>query len=128
MILGNLLPISLDVIQQVQRGRFVGADGQPPGRFVAQLGQGVFQIALQVLKAPGVLQNDLAGIGQQQILRRPVDQPLAEFCLSSRWIDKEIAGCVRSSFSAAREKLFSVATVRNTRSGCSSISYTLYNY
>jgi hypothetical protein len=33
---------------------------------------------------------------------------------SSRCKESEIAGCVRSSFSAAREKLFSVATVRNT--------------
>src|ERR1700677_3732209 len=41
---------------------------------------------------------------------------------SSFWIASEIAGCVRSIFSAAREKLFSEATVRNTLSGYSSIS------
>ena len=33
---------------------------------------------------------------------------------SSRCSASDTAGCVRSSFSAAREKLFSVATVRNT--------------
>src|ERR1019366_4295084 len=49
---------------------------------------------------------------------------------SNLCIDKEMAGCVRSSFSAAREKLFSVATVKKTRSGCSSICayYTTFEY
>ena len=34
---------------------------------------------------------------------------------SSRWTARETAGCVRSNFSAAREKLFSPATVRKVR-------------
>ena len=33
---------------------------------------------------------------------------------SNRWTASDMAGCVRSSFSAAREKLFSTATVRKT--------------
>src|SRR6202163_3618734 len=49
---------------------------------------------------------------------------------SNLCMDNEIAGCVRSNFSAAREKLFSVATVKKTRSGCSSICnyYTTLEY
>jgi hypothetical protein len=35
-----------------------------------------------------------------------------------------IAGWVRNNFSAAREKLFSAATVKKTRRGCSSINPT----
>ena len=34
--------------------------------------------------------------------------------LSSRWTASEMAGWVRNSFSAAREKLCSVTTVANT--------------
>ena len=51
----------------------------------------------------------------------PVDQLLPQsdssFCIAS-----DTAGWVRSSFSAAREKLFSVATVRKTFNGYSSIN------
>src|ERR1700733_611737 len=43
--------------------------------------------------------------------------------VSSLWIDSEIAGCVRSNFSAAREKLFSAETVKKTRRGCISIKF-----
>ena len=71
------------MIQQIQRGRLVRADGQPAGGFVAQLGHGVFQIALQVLEAAGVVQHDLAGVGQQQVFGRPVDQLLPHLSLKS---------------------------------------------
>ena len=50
-----LPPVALDVLQQIERGGLVGADHEPAGRVVAQLGQRVFQIALQVLEAPRVI-------------------------------------------------------------------------
>jgi hypothetical protein len=47
--------------------------------------------------------------------------------VSKRWMDSEIAGCVRSSFSAAREKLFSLATVRKTLERVQLHKIQLYN-
>src|SRR5208282_534763 len=52
------------------------------------------------------------------------DRSISRSCKSpsSFCTAKETAGCVLSSFSPAREKLFSLATVKNTFSGYSSIS------
>ena len=80
VILGfdNTLPVTLDMVEQIQRAGFIGADRQLPGGFVAQLSQGVFKAALEVLEVPGVLEHDFARIGQQQILGGTVDEPLPQ--------------------------------------------------
>ena len=41
----------------------------------------VVHLLVQALEAPGVLQHGAAGVGQNQILARPVDQFLAQFLL-----------------------------------------------
>ena len=71
------------MLQQVQRRGLVGADHQPAGRVVAQLRQRDLQLPLKVLEAPRVLQHDLAGIGQQDLLARAVEQLLAQFVLET---------------------------------------------
>ena len=68
--LGIELPVALDMAQQVKRGGFVRADGQPAGRIIAQLGQRVLHLLAQVLEAPRVLQHRLAGVGEHQVLAR----------------------------------------------------------
>ena len=67
------------MIEQVERRRFVRADRQPPRRLIAQLGQGVFQIALQILKPPSVFEHNFPGVRQQQVFGGPVDQLFSKF-------------------------------------------------
>ena len=93
------------MIQQVERRRFVRADRQPSRRLVAQFGQRVFQVALQILEPAGIFEHDLAGIGQQHVLGRPVDQLLPQFRLKS--LDRKGDSRLRAQqfFSRARKAL-----------------------
>ena len=127
LIFGNLAPIALDVIQQIKRGRLVRPDGQPAGGFVAQLGHARFPDRLADSRSAG-------RSPARSCRRRSAAGPwpsgrsasLPALDLKPSESTREIAGWVRSSFSAAREKLVSVATVRKTRRGCSSIKRLLY--
>ena len=83
--------------QEVERRRFVGADGQAAGRPVAQLGERGGQLLLEVVEAPRVLEHDAPRVGQHQLLRAAhvaVDQRLAQLRLQT--LDGERNGRLRA--------------------------------
>jgi hypothetical protein len=53
--------------QQVKRGRFIGANYQPPGRMVAKLRDRILQLKFEILEAACVLEYCPAGIGQYHV-------------------------------------------------------------
>ncbi len=64
-----------------KRRRFIRADYEAPGRVVTQFRQRVVHLALQVFESSGVLQNDAAGVGENQFPARPVDQLFSQLIL-----------------------------------------------
>ena len=76
-------PVAADERQQVERRRFVGADEQPAGGLVAQLGQGLAQLGAQVVETAGVIEHDLTGVGQAQLPAAAIDERLAQRVLQA---------------------------------------------
>ncbi len=72
---------------------------------IAKLLQGVLKLVPQVFEAAHVLQDDAAGIGQQDVLSRPVNQALSELVLQA--LDGEGYGWLRAKqlFGCSRETL-----------------------
>ena len=66
------------MLQQVQRGRFVGADDEAAGRFVAQLGQGIFELVAQAFKALREIEHGAAGVGEDELFGGAVDELFAQ--------------------------------------------------
>ncbi len=103
-----------DVRQEVERGRLVGADREAAGRVVAQLRERVVHLRAQVVEPAGVVEHHAAGIGQNAAPCRSGRSGARPAPPRAAGSASDTAGCVRNSFSAAREKLRSVATARNT--------------
>ena len=76
-------PVGFDMVEQIQGRRLIRANRQPAGGFVAKFRQRVFQVALQGFEAPGVFEDDLAGVGQKQVFGRAVDQLFAQVCFQT---------------------------------------------
>ncbi len=67
-----------DVFEQVEGAGLVGADDEAAGGIVAQLGEGVGHFAGEVFKAAGVVEDDVAGVGDQQVLPGTIEQLFVE--------------------------------------------------
>jgi hypothetical protein len=70
--------VGADVPQQIEGGGLVGADDEAAGRVVAQLGEGVVELAPEVLEAARVGGDDLAGVGEHDAAAVAVEEALAE--------------------------------------------------
>ena len=91
-------PVVLDVIQKIERGRLVCADRKAAGRVIAQFSESVLEIELEVLKAPGVIEDDLAGVGQKKILGGAVDQFFPQHLLQAvGWPGRQRVGFAATS-------------------------------
>ncbi len=100
--------------QQIERGRFIGADDQPAGRVIAQLGERVIEFQLQVLEAPSVFEHRAPGVGEEQVFAGAVDQLLAEFLFQPLQGQRDRGLRAEQFLGRARETAFSLATVRKT--------------
>ena len=83
-----------DVRQEVERRRLVGADREAAGRVVAQLRERVVHLRPQVVEPARVVEHEAAGVGEKQLLARPVDQALAQLRLEP--LDRERHGRLRA--------------------------------
>ncbi len=73
----------LDVLNQIKRRGFVGANRQAAGIIVAQLTQRVFKVRLQILKPAGILQDHPSRICKQEFTPGTVDQLFLEIAFQS---------------------------------------------
>ena len=65
--------------QQIERGEFVGGDGQLAALQLAKFDQRSAGIVAQVQQPFGILLQDAPGVGQQAVARGAIEQRLAEF-------------------------------------------------
>ena len=106
-----------DERQQAVDGAFVGADEHAAALEVAQLADGRLGLVGQAHQALGVVLQHAARLGQPAVLRRAVEEALAQLVLEApeRLADGRTA--CGGGAAAAFEKLRSAATARKT---CSS--------
>ena len=93
---------------------FVRAQSQFAAVQVAQLADGGVGVLAQVQHLLRKIEQHPSRGRQRAVLRRTIEQRARPSSASSRRIAWLTAGCVRCRTSAAREKLFSCATAKNT--------------
>src|SRR5262249_55876319 len=100
------LPVPLDVAQQVECRRFVGADGQAARRIAAQLAERIIEFLAKAAKSAGIFENSRAGVGYAEAAGGPVDEPLAEFFFQALDGERNRRLAARQLMRCAREALF----------------------
>jgi len=78
--------VALDVGEQVERRRFVGADHQPPRRQIAQLGERVLELVGEVGEPARVVVDGPPRLGEHEVLGAPhvaLDELVAELGLEA---------------------------------------------
>ncbi len=65
--------VELDVAEEVEGSRLVGADREAAGGVIAEFSEGVEHFAFEVFKAAGKFEDDLAGVGEEEFLGAAVD-------------------------------------------------------